>query len=224
MKILFVNPNSTDSMTQKVADTAATVIPSDVTVEAISNLDGPPSIQGPEDGELAAPGMLAAIDKGIRQGADGVVIACFDDTALAQARALSNVPVIGIGQAAYHMSMLNGYTFSVVTTLSVSVPILEKNIQEYGLSSHCRNVRASDVPVLELEIPGSSAEQRVSDEIALALKEDQCEAVVLGCAGMTDLASRLESHHKVPVFDGVAAASALMHGMLVSRGLARPNR
>lgn len=217
MKLVFVNPNSTDSMTRKVQATAEAILPNGVVVEAVSNKKGPASIQGRADGESAIPGMLEQIQLAIDKGADGIVIACFDDTGLAQAQALSAVPVLGIGQAAYHQSMLLGMNFSVVTTLSVSIPVLEENIKTFGLQSHCRRVRASEVPVLELEIEGSSAEQKVSDEIAQAIHEDDCESIVLGCAGMTDLADRLSKVHAIPVVDGVGAATGLLYGLLLQR-------
>lgn len=220
MKILFVNPNSTESMTAKVRDTACALLPPDVTVEALSNSEGPASIQGAEDGDLAVPGMLKVIQQGVADGADGVVIACFDDTGLEEARSLSSVPVIGIGQAAYHASMLAGCTFSVVTTLSVSIPVLEKNIKDSGVYPFCRRVRASEVAVLDLEIPGSDAEERISKEISIAIQEDDCDAIVLGCAGMTDLVNRLETRHGIRVIDGVSSAAGLIYG-LVLESLAR---
>ena len=217
MKLVFVNPNSTDSMTRKVQATAEAMLPGNVIVEAVSNKKGPASIQGQADGDAAVPGMLEQIQAAINRGADGIVIACFDDTGLDQARALSDVPVLGIGQAAYHHSMLMGLKFSVVTTLSISIPVLEENIQTFGVHPYCCRVRASEVPVLELEVEGSDAEQKISDEIASAIKEDSCEAIVLGCAGMTDLASRLSRSHNIPVIDGVAAATALIHGLALLR-------
>lgn len=217
MKLVFVNPNSTESMTSKVLVTAKALLPDYVSVEAVSNKKGPASIQGPADGDAAIPGMLEEIKAAIVRGADGIVIACFDDTGLDQARALSDIPVLGIGQAAYHNSMLLGMKFSVVTTLSISVPVLEDNIQAFGVHPYCCRVRASEVPVLELEVEGSTAEQKISDEIALAIKEDGCEAIVLGCAGMTDLADRLSVIHGIPVIDGVAAAAGLIHAMALLR-------
>jgi allantoin racemase len=213
MNILFVNPNSTDSMTAKVRLTAKSILPTDVNVIAVSNPDGPPSIQGPQDGDLAVPGMLNVMQAHVQQHIDAMVIACFDDTGIEQARKMFKVPILGIGQAAYHASMLAGNTFSVVTTLSVSVPVIEQNINDFGVSPYCKRVRASEVPVLDLEKPGSDAEQRISDEISKAISEDQCEAIVLGCAGMTDLVNRMEQRHGLPIVDGVAAASGLAYGM-----------
>ena len=123
--------------------------------------------------------------------ASACIIACFDDTGLDAARCLSAMPVIGIGEAAFHMASLIAGKFSVVTTLSRSVPAIEHNLVRYGLDSRCAKVRASDVPVLELEVPGSNARQRISEEIEHAILDDRAEAIVLGCAGMADLAAAL---------------------------------
>ena len=206
MRLLVINPNATASMTEKIAAAARLAVPAGVTVTALTNTKGPASIQGPEDGELATPGLLQLV---AQADADAIVIACFDDTALAQARALSAVPVVGIGEAAFHAAMMLGGRYSVVTTLSVSVPVIEANLVAYGVAAACLRVRASEVPVLELEREGSDAEARISAEIARAIAEDGAAAIVLGCAGMADLAARLSVHHAVPVIDGVAAACGM---------------
>ena len=65
----------------------------------------------------ALPGMLEEVAKGRDDGFDAIILACFDDTGLAEARRLSGVPTIGIGEAAFHVAMLLGAKFSVVTTL-----------------------------------------------------------------------------------------------------------
>jgi allantoin racemase len=67
--------------------------------------------------------------------------------------------------------------------------------------------------VLALEDPGSSAYARINDEVRAALLDDRAEAIVLGCAGMTDLAQRLSQAHGIPVIDGVAAAVKLAEGL-----------
>jgi allantoin racemase len=97
----------------------------------------------------------------------------------------------------------------VVTTLARSIPLLEQNLQRYGLASRCAAVRAAGVAVLALEQAHGPARQRISAEIAAALREDRAEAIVLGCAGMADLAASLAAEHGVPVVEGVAAAVKL---------------
>jgi allantoin racemase len=84
-------------------------------------------------------------------------------------------------------------------------------------------VRAAEVPVLALEDPGSGARATIEQEIARALAEDGAEAIVLGCAGMTDLARDLERNAGVPVLDGVACAVSLAES-LVRLGLRTSKR
>ena len=205
MKLAVINPNSTRSMTDKIAAAARLAAPL-ATIDGRTCAGSSASIQGPADGAAALPHLLAEVQAAHAAGADACIIACFDDTGLAQARGLVPIPVVGIGEAAFHAAMMLGHHYSVVTTLSVSVPIIVDNIKAYGLGSHCLNVRASEVPVLDLEKPGSDARAKISAEIALALVQDQATAIVLGCAGMADLAAALSAEHGIPVIDGVAAA------------------
>ena len=205
MKLAVINPNSTVSMTDKIAAAARAAAPI-ATIDGRTCAGSPPSIQGPADGATAQPHLLAEVQAAYAAGADACIIACFDDTGLAEARGLVPIPVVGIGEAAFHAAMMLGHHYSVVTTLSVSVPIILENIKAYGLGSHCLNVRASEVPVLDLEKPGSDARAKISAEIVKAITEDQAQAIVLGCAGMADLAAALSAELKIPVIDGVGAA------------------
>ncbi|PZQ51700.1 MAG: HyuE hydantoin racemase [Rhodovulum sulfidophilum] len=204
MRLVFINPNSTARMTETIAEAARAVAAPDVEILARTNTAGPPSIQGEADGTAAVPGLLAEIAAAAADSPDAIVIACFDDTGLAEARAAAPCPVIGIGQAAYHAAELLGKPYSVVTTLAVSVPILEGNLAAYGLD-HCLRVRASDVPVLAID----GAEESISAEVGRAKAEDGARAIVLGCAGMADLPAALTAEHGIPVIDGVAAACGL---------------
>lgn len=213
MLIRVVNPNTTRSMTEKVAVAARSVAAPGTMIDATQPGDGPASIEGPYDGALAVRGLLARIAEGEARGAAAHVIACFDDTGLDAARSLAATPVIGIGEAAFHLASLVAGKFAVVTTTSRSVPVIEDNLIRYGLSSRCRGVFAADVRVLDLEIPGSDAQRRVSAEIARVLRTERAEAIVLGCAGMTDLAASLSAEYGVPVVDGVVAAVKLAESL-----------
>ncbi len=206
IRILIINPNTTQSMTTKIGEAAVAVAPKGVQVIARNPTYGPASIQGEEDGIAALPGLVEEVIKGQEEGFDAVIIACFDDTGLAELRAQSDIPIIGIGEAAFHAAMMLGTKFSVVTTLAISIPVIEKNLADYGLDSMCIKVRASDVPVLDLEISGSDAQKKISDEIARSIDEDKASAVVLGCAGMADLSAKLTKDHRVAIIDGVSVA------------------
>ncbi|HMN85454.1 MAG: aspartate/glutamate racemase family protein [Rhizobiaceae bacterium] len=213
MRIHVVNPNATRSMTEKIGAAARAAASAGTTVVAADVPSAPVSIEGYYDGALAVPGLLAAIAAAEADGADAHVIACFDDTGLDAARSLADAPVIGIGEAACHMASLIGGRFSVVTTLSRSVPILEQNLVRSGLDGRCGRVRAAEVPVLALEDPRSDARARVAAAIAAAIAEDGAEAIVLGCAGMADLATTYAQEFGVPVVEGVSAAVRLAEAL-----------
>lgn len=80
----------------------------------------------------------------------------------------------------------------------------------YGLATRYTKVRASEVAVLSLEYPKSDARGKISAEIELGKTHDRAEAIVLGSAGMADLAKALSDKHDLPVIDGVAAAVGLI--------------
>lgn len=212
MRILVVNPNTTASMTATIRAAAEAVAPPDCTIVAREPSDGPASIEGFYDEAFSVPGLLREIARGEAKGFDAHVLACFDDTGLDAARALASAPVIGIGEAAFHAASLVAHRFAVVTTLSRSIAAIEGNLGRYGLASRCAGVTACEVPVLALHDPASDARGRISAECAAAI-ERGADAVVLGCAGMADLAASLSAEHGVPVVDGVAAAVRLGHAI-----------
>ena len=218
MKILLVNPNTTSSMTDKVGETAKTVAASGTEIIAVNPEYGPVSIEGYYDEVFSIPGLLEEVRKGEASGCDGTVIACFDDTGLDAARCIASGPVVGICEAAMQIASLLANSFSVVTTLRRSIPALEELKVKYGMSRKCNRIRATDVPVLELENPDSEASKLIRGEIQEALDEDRSEAIVLGCAGMADLTSELSKEFGVPVIDGVSAAVKLVESV-VAMGL-----
>ncbi len=210
-RALLINPNNTQEMTASMVRAAEAVAP-DVDFVGWTSRNGPPAIQGPEDGALAVPPLLDLVARAGPE-IDIIIIGCFDDTGLAEANAVAACPVIGIGQAAFHVAALRSERFSVVTTLDVSVPVIEENIRRYGLEGHLGRVRASDLPVLETTETGEGAAARIAAEAGRAVAEDGCDCIILGCGGMARLAAELRARVSVPVLDGVEAAARLVRAL-----------
>ncbi|ANT53309.1 aspartate/glutamate racemase family protein [Mesorhizobium amorphae] len=222
MQILVVNPNTTASMTATIGAAARSVASAWTEVVAVTSSMGPVSIEGYYDEALAVPGLLVEIAAGERAGAQAAIIACFDDTGLDAARAMANIPVVGICEAALSIASLIAQRFTVVTTTKRSWVPVEALVQRYGMAGRAR-VRAADIPVLALEDPASGAAEKLRGEIARALDEDRAEAIVLGCAGMADLAAELQREFGVPVIDGVGAAVKQAEA-LIALGLSTSKR
>jgi allantoin racemase len=218
VRLNVVNPNTTVSMTEKIAAAARAVAAPGTLVRCVSPAMGPVSIEGYYDEAFCVPGLLEEIARGEAEGCDGHVVACFDDPGLDAARQLARGPVVGIAEAAMHAATLVAGSFTIVTTLARAIPTMEHLARKYGFAQHCRKVRAAEFPVLALEEPGSGARELLRAEIARAVAEDRCEAILLGCAGMADLNAALAAEFGLPVIDGVAAATKLVEA-LVGLGL-----
>lgn len=214
MKILIVNPNTTLSMTKKIEEAGVSVAGPSTDVVAVSPDKGPVSIEGYYDEAYCVPGVVETIMRGSADGYDGFVIACFDDPGLAASRSAVAEPVIGICEAAMQVASSIASSFSVVSTLARSVPVIEELGFRYGMERKLKRVWAADIPVLALEEEGGEAAQKVRDVVLRAVETDRSEAVLLGCAGMADLTTWLTKETGVPVIDGVAAAVKMVEGVV----------
>jgi len=204
--INVINPNTTESMTALIAEAARASASPQTRIIGRTSSFGPASIEGHYDEALATIGMLRAVEAGDKDGADAHVIACFGDPGLLAAREISAAPVLGIAEAAMRAASFVATHFSVVTTLSRTRVIAEHLLRNYGLEQICRKVRAVDVAVLDLDKPESNVRGLLLGECRAALTQDGIGAIVLGCAGMADLAEELSTELGIPVIDGVAAA------------------
>jgi allantoin racemase len=218
MRIKVINPNTTASMTETIAAAARSAASPGTDIVGATSATGPVSIEGHYDEAVSVIGLLEEVRKGEADGVDGYVIACFGDPGLLAARELARGPVLGVAEAAMHAAALIATGFSVVTTLERTRIIAEHLVHKYGMERFCRRIRATNVPVLELENPASHARAIIIEECRKALREDGSGAIILGCAGMADLTRAITKEIGAPVIDGVAAAVKLVEA-LVGLGL-----
>ncbi len=223
MRIKVINPNTTQSMTATVVAAAKAVAGTGTEILGATSPSGPVSIEGHYDEAVAVVGLLQEIRHGEAEGCDGYVIACFGDPGLLAAREAARGPVLGIAEAAMRAASFVSTGFSVVTTLGRTRIIAEHLVRAYGLEGHCRRVRATELAVLDLEDPASDARRVITEECRRALDEDGSGAIVLGCAGMADLARDLSQELGVPVIDGVGAAVKFTEA-LIALGLSTSKR
>lgn len=217
MHIKVINPNTTASMTRKIGEAARAVAAPGTEIIACNPATGPASIEGHYDEAVSVIGLLEEVRQGEAEGIDGYVIACFGDPGLLAAREVARGPVLGIAEAAMHAASLIATGFSIVTTLARTRVIAQHLVETYGMTRFCRNIRATDLAVLDLEKEGSDARRIVAEECRRALVEDHAGAIVLGCAGMTDLAEEIQRDIGAPVIDGVAAAVKFVEALVSLR-------
>lgn len=176
-------------------------------VEVRETASGPSSIESSVEEALSVAGLVEAIPGLAEAGFDAVIVGCFGDPGLAPARELSDVPVVGPGQASGHLAAQLGDRFAVITVVDEVVPAIRRQMRLHGLEPLLSDVRAVDVPVLELR-------ERAEEVLGTLEREArQCvsrgaDALVLGCMtmGFLDVARALGERIGIPVVNPVLAS------------------
>jgi allantoin racemase len=200
-------------MTREIEKAGKKYARSDTELVVVSPERGPVSVESMYDEALSQLGVLEEVKKGMAEGCDGFVIACFGDPALYAARELAEVPVLGIAEAAMLMACMLGHKFSILTVLQRCVPTMEELVIRYGLERRCASVRASNMSVLELEEDSRRTEEVLTELGRKAMEKDGAEVLLLGCAGMAGVDRQLESQLGIPVIDGTVAAVKFLEAL-----------
>lgn len=200
-------------MTKAIEECAKKYARPGTQIVAVSPEKGPVSIEGHYDEALSIPGVLEEIRKGVREGYEGFILACFGDPSLYAAREVAEVPVVGIAEAAMLMACMLGYKFSILTVLGRVIPLLEENVKRCGLTDRCASIRTTNISVLGLEESIQRSRDALVREGKEAIEVDGAEVLLLGCAGMAGLDEQLEKELGVPVIDGVVAAVKFLEAL-----------
>ena len=94
-----------------------------------------------------------------REGYDAFVIGCTLDNCLEEGRALIDIPIVGISEAAYHIAMMMGHLFAVVTSSSAFFQKFKEQTDKYGVAAKY--------------LQGPYIYPASEEEIAIALKDPQ---------------------------------------------------
>jgi len=218
MRLLVVNSNTTDSVTQRIADCARAAASPGTTVTAISAPFGLPLIVSRADWLVAGPATLAALSAH-RGDCDAAVIACFGDPGLDAAKELLDVPVLGISEAAFHAACMLGRRFGIVSFTAALRPMFEDVLAHHGLAARCAGFRMG--PAFAGD-PGRVAEERRALLVELcrqSVEQDGAEVVILAGGPLAGIAPALAPLVPVPLVDGTVAAVRLAEAMV---GLAPP--
>lgn len=217
MRILVVNVNTSRSVTEAIGAQAADAAAPGTEIVPLTPAFGPESVEGNYESYLAAVAVMETV-RAHPGPFDAVIQAGYGEHGREGLQELLDVPVVDITEAAAGTALFLGRSYSVVTSLDRTVPLIEERLRAAGLSERCASVRASGLPVLELERDAAAAVDAVAEQAARAVARDGAEVVCLGCGGMAGLAARVGERTGVPVVDGVTAAVKTAES-LVSLGL-----
>ena len=205
-RILVINPNSTQAVTDGIAQAVAGLaVPGGPGIDCMTLAEGPPGIESQQHVDSVV-GPLSALIK--REPADAYVIACYSDPGLHSAREVTDKPVLGISECGLLTACTLGERFGVVSILPGSIPRHLRAVRQMGLWDRMAGDRALGLGVVEL-----ADRARVFDRMVAVGKElrdmDGAHVLVLGCAGMAYLRADLEQAVGIPVVDPTQAAASM---------------
>lgn len=204
MNILALNPNSSTAVTASMAACLAPLRARTAhRIECTELPDAPIGIESDADVAAVAP-MVAAFARST--AADALVVACFSDPGVAEARGAGPL-VIGIAEAAYYGALQYGDRFGVVSIGAASIARHAAMIERLGLTRRLAGDRALDMSVAEANDAVRAAARVL--EVGRALRErDGADVLILGCAGLGEQREALQRELGCTVIDPVQAAVA----------------
>jgi allantoin racemase len=204
MKILLINSNTSQVVTDKVAAGARAVASPGTEILAVCGEFGA-RVMGTRSEEALGHHSTIALAAKHAAGCDAVVIAVSYDTGLRGVRELLDIPVVGMTEAALLTACMLGGKIGLVTFGARVRPLYEELVASYGLSTRIAGWRT--VESVAAYRPGSDDELetllvRQANEL---VERDFAETVILTGAVMAGVAARIQSRVAVPVLDGIAA-------------------
>jgi allantoin racemase len=206
MKILVINPNSSESVTDHIRTQLMKIKRADTELTVINPEHGPVSIESAYDETIASFYILDLVKKANVDGFDAVVLACFSDPGLDAAKEISTIPVVGIEEATLHMAAMLGHRFSIMTGMRRRIPTREWHVKLHGLNDCYASSPALEMSVLEMDSEPVKAKERILKLARKCVEEDRAEVIILGCAGLAGYAEDIERELGAVVLDPTSVA------------------
>ena len=207
MRLLVLNANTSEFVTQKVAAQARLVAAADTEIVPVTCSFGARVITTRSELAIAEHATLDALAHHAH-ACDAVVLAVSYDTALLAAREMLAIPVVGITEAALLTACMLGTRIGVIIFGKRVLPLYQETALLRGLAGRISGWRA-----LESQAPYGDGDQSAVDQLVVdaaldLIERDGCEVIVLAGAVMAGVPRRLQARIPVPVVEGVSCAVA----------------
>ena len=210
-RILVINPNSTDAVTQGIDDAMAPLrIPGGPEIRCVTLAEGPPAVESQSDADRVILPLCRLIREAEAHTA-AFVIACFSDPGLFSAREATAKPVLGIAECGILTALTLGHRFGVISILARSVPRHLRYIAAMGLGQRLVGDLPIELGVTELADTRVTLTRMI--DVGRRLRDDHdANVLVMGCAGMARYRDDLEEAVQIPVVEPTQAAVTMALG------------
>jgi len=213
MRVLVINPVTTDKWNRDMEKYLKKVVHESTEISVVNLRQGPKSIETFFDEVYAGPGIMETVKRS--ENHDAIVINCFGDPALDALREISSVPVLGAGETSMTAALLLGEKFGVISVSRNYRPYIERMARKIGISRRLAYASGIDIPVLDLN-RSMELMDMVIEESEKAI-EKGAEVIVLGCTAMFFLAEDLRRRLEVSVIEPASLTLKLAEALAILR-------
>lgn len=224
MKLLIINPNSSETVTSAIMESARRAASPGTELIAVTTKGGTRNIDSAFGDYLSGAYMLrTALEAVALHKPDAVVLAGFGRVGIDALKEALAIPVVSIAEASMALACLLGHRFTTLTMLQQFIPYQQDLVRLYGFEAKCASVRAINVNVEECVTNREKTLRELKAEILKVVAEDRAEVVILACAGLCGYDTELSRLAGVPVLDPVAVGVKIAES-LVALGLSHSKR
>ena len=208
MKILVINPNISDSVTNLIAAEARRVAGPGTEIVPVTAPFGVAYIETESEAAIGAyAAMCLYAEHGI--DCDAVVIAAFGDPGLPAVREIAPVPVVGIAEAAFIAAGEIGARFSIIAISERIADWYRSCVQLNKAQGKLASIRTLTGAVGDIGAVQKHQRAALLALCARIIDEDSAQAIILAGAPLAGLGRRIADRLPIPLVDGVASAVPL---------------
>ncbi len=156
--------------------------------------------ESPVDSAITILEELKAIRQAEKEGFDAVVVGCFLDPGVREARELVDIPVFGTANTALHVCAMLGHRIGVITTSYYVKRGIEANLREQCLADQV-SVRYADTDALSAIKGDDELVDAVVEQAVKLIENDDCAVLTLGCGGLYGILPEVEKRLKEEGYD-----------------------
>jgi allantoin racemase len=204
MRLLLINPNTTEAMTELMLGVARRVASPGVDITGVTGRFGGRYVASRATYAIAGHAALEAYAAHALE-ADVVMLACFGDPGLFALKEISSQPVIGMAEASCHEAVTLGGRFAIVTGGERWGPMLREFVHSIGLGERLAVVETVAPTGADIARAPDAALATLAEACRTAVVTHGASSVILGGAGLAGLADRIQERVGVPLIDSVGA-------------------
>jgi allantoin racemase len=206
MRILWINPIGTDTFDADTLKILSEAKRTDTQVEVVSLTGDRPRHLEYHAYEALVVADIVWLTHQAADQYDAVVIGCFYDIGLREAREVSGRTIVTAPcQSATAIASNLGNTFSVLVGRRKWIPKMRENVRQYGHGHRMASMRPLGLGVHDFQADPDRTCDRLLTEGRKAIQEDGAEVIILGCTAEYGFHDKMQSALGVPVIDAVLA-------------------